>query len=71
MPCTSQLPATRAGIAEAIEIVGAEVVRLWEQAADVAAAGFPPETADGARRSALLPGGWRPGDAYVDQGPPK
>lgn len=43
----SDLPRNRAGYAEAAERVGAEIVRLWRQAAEASAAGLPPELPDG------------------------
>jgi 1-acyl-sn-glycerol-3-phosphate acyltransferase len=45
----------RAARAEALEVVGAEVVRLWELARGAAAAGLPPQLADGALRSGRVP----------------
>lgn len=49
------LPRNRRGYAEAVERVGAEIVRLWRQAAEASAAGLPPELPDGARRSGVNP----------------
>jgi 1-acyl-sn-glycerol-3-phosphate acyltransferase len=49
------LPRNRKGYAEAAERVGAEIVRLWRQAAEAAAAGLPPELPDGARRTGVNP----------------
>jgi len=49
------LPRNRRGYAEAIDIVGAEIVRLWRLAAEASAAGLPPELPDGARRSGINP----------------
>jgi 1-acyl-sn-glycerol-3-phosphate acyltransferase len=49
------LPRNRKGYAEAAERVGAEIVRLWRQAAEAAAAGLPPELPDGTRRTRLNP----------------
>jgi 1-acyl-sn-glycerol-3-phosphate acyltransferase len=49
------LPRNRRGYAEAVEIVGAEIVRLWRLAAEASAAGLPPELPDGARRSGINP----------------
>ena len=46
----SELPRNRRGYAQAAEIVGAEMVRLWRQAAEAAAAGLPPELPDRTRR---------------------
>jgi len=40
----------KAGYAEAIEIVGAEITRLWRLAAEAVANGMPRELSDGARR---------------------
>jgi 1-acyl-sn-glycerol-3-phosphate acyltransferase len=49
------LPRNRKGYAEAGEIVGAEIVRLWRLAAEASAAGLPPELPDGSRRSGINP----------------
>ena len=49
------LPRNRRGYAQATGIVGAEIVRLWRQAAHAAAAGLPPELTDGAKRSGINP----------------
>ena len=49
------LPRNRRGYAEAVEIVGAEIVRLWRTAAEACAAGLPPELPDGAKRSGINP----------------
>jgi 1-acyl-sn-glycerol-3-phosphate acyltransferase len=49
------LPRNRKGYAEAAEIVGAEIVRLWRIAAEACAAGLPPELPDGAKRSGINP----------------
>jgi 1-acyl-sn-glycerol-3-phosphate acyltransferase len=46
----TDLPRNRKGYAEAAERVGAEIVRLWRQAAEACAAGLPPELPDGAKR---------------------
>ena len=46
----SELPRNRAGYAQAAELVGAEMVRLWRLAAEAAAAGLPPELPDGTKR---------------------
>jgi 1-acyl-sn-glycerol-3-phosphate acyltransferase len=46
----SELPRNRTGYAQAAEIVGGEIVRLWRQAAEASAAGLPPELPDGAKR---------------------
>ena len=45
------LPRSGQGYRDAAEIVGAEIFRLWRQAAVAVAAGFPLETPDGARRT--------------------
>ncbi|MDQ2983758.1 MAG: 1-acyl-sn-glycerol-3-phosphate acyltransferase [Actinomycetota bacterium] len=45
------LPRNRSGYGEAREIVGDEIVRLWRQAAEAAAAGLPEELPDGTKRS--------------------
>jgi 1-acyl-sn-glycerol-3-phosphate acyltransferase len=66
----TDLPRNRDGLLSATERVGKEIVRLWRQAAQAVVDRFPPETADGARRSGPIPGGWRPGDPFVD-GVPK
>ncbi len=49
------LPRNRRGYAQAAEIVGADIVRLWRQAAHAAAAGLPTELPDGAKRSGINP----------------
>jgi 1-acyl-sn-glycerol-3-phosphate acyltransferase len=49
------LPRNRRGYAEAIEVVGAEIVRLWRLAAEASAASLPPELPDGARRTGINP----------------
>jgi 1-acyl-sn-glycerol-3-phosphate acyltransferase len=49
------LPRNRRGYAEAVEIVGTEIVRLWRLAAAASAAGLPPELPDGAKRSGINP----------------
>lgn len=49
------LPRNRKGYAEAAERVGAEIVRLWRQAAEAAAAGLPPELPDGTRSHGVNP----------------
>jgi 1-acyl-sn-glycerol-3-phosphate acyltransferase len=46
----SDLPRNRHGYDRAAELVGAELVRLWRQAAEAAAAGLPPELPDGTKR---------------------
>jgi 1-acyl-sn-glycerol-3-phosphate acyltransferase len=60
MPCAlvwgdpldlSGLPRAGRGYKQAAEIVGNELVRLWRQAGEAIAAGFPEELPDGARRS--------------------
>jgi len=57
----SELPRNRKGYAEAAEIVGAELVRLWRMAAEACAAGLPPELPDGAKRHGALTGWSRDG----------
>ena len=47
-------PRGRRGYAEAAEIVGAELVRLWRLAAGRPRAGLPPELSDGAQRTKAL-----------------
>jgi len=49
------LPRNRKGYAEAADRVGAEIVRLWRQAAEACAAGLPSELPDGAKRSGINP----------------
>jgi 1-acyl-sn-glycerol-3-phosphate acyltransferase len=49
------LPRNRRGYAEAGEIVGAEIVRLWRLAAEASAAGLPAQLPDGAKRSGINP----------------
>lgn len=49
------LPRNRRGYAEAAEIVGAELVRLWRLAAEASAAGLPEELPDGAKRGEVNP----------------
>jgi 1-acyl-sn-glycerol-3-phosphate acyltransferase len=49
------LPRNRRGYAEAAEIVGVEIVRLWRLAAEASAAGLPPQLPDGAKRSGINP----------------
>ena len=49
------LPRNRKGYSEAAERVGAEIVRLWRQAAEASAAGLPERLPDGARRTGLNP----------------
>jgi 1-acyl-sn-glycerol-3-phosphate acyltransferase len=60
MPCAlvwgdpvdlGRLPRAAPGYKQAAEIVGKEIVRLWRQAGEAIAAGFPEELPDGARRS--------------------
>lgn len=46
----SELPRNRSGYAQAADIVSAEMVRLWRQAAEASAAGLPPELPDGTKR---------------------
>ena len=45
------IPANGKGYREAAELVRLEILRLWRQAAEAVAAGFPPELPDGSRRS--------------------
>jgi 1-acyl-sn-glycerol-3-phosphate acyltransferase len=59
----SGLPRNRKGYAEAAEIVGAELVRLWRQAAEACAAGLPEELPDGTRRHGAITGWSRDGSA--------
>jgi 1-acyl-sn-glycerol-3-phosphate acyltransferase len=54
-PMHLDLPRNRRGYAEAAEIVGGEIVRLWRLAAEASAAGLPPELPDGAKRSGINP----------------
>jgi 1-acyl-sn-glycerol-3-phosphate acyltransferase len=49
------LPRNRAGYAEAGDRVGAEIVRLWRQAAEASAAGLPGALPDGTRRTGFNP----------------
>jgi 1-acyl-sn-glycerol-3-phosphate acyltransferase len=49
------LPRNRRGYAEAAEIVGAEIVRLWRLAAEASAAGLPAELPDGSKCSGINP----------------
>ena len=52
-----ELPCNGRGYKQAANIVSAEILRLWRQAAEAAGAGFPPELPDGTKR-----GEWvRPG----------
>ena len=44
------VPTSGRGYRTAAEIVGAEILRLWRQAAEAVAAGFPEELPDGTRR---------------------
>ena len=46
----TDLPRSGRGYKQASEIVGAEILRLWRQAAEAAAAGFPEQLPDGAQR---------------------
>jgi 1-acyl-sn-glycerol-3-phosphate acyltransferase len=62
----SGLARNRNGYAEAAELVGAELVRLWRQAAEACAAGLPPELADGTKRHGAFTGWNRDGS-----GPPR
>jgi 1-acyl-sn-glycerol-3-phosphate acyltransferase len=45
------LPRNGRGYKEAAELVADEILRLWRQAAEAVAAGFPPQLPDGARRT--------------------
>jgi 1-acyl-sn-glycerol-3-phosphate acyltransferase len=64
------LPSGSRGAREAAGIVGAEIVRLWRQAAEAAAAGLPPELPDGTRRVTLRPPWWSPDPpAAASRGP--
>ena len=47
----SKLPRNRVGYAEAAELVHGELVRLWRQAVEAAAAGLPPQLPDGTERN--------------------
>jgi 1-acyl-sn-glycerol-3-phosphate acyltransferase len=58
------LPRNRKGYAQAADIVGAEIVRLWRLAAEASVAGLPPELPDGARRSGINPKVGPPGLAH-------
>lgn len=49
------LPRNRKGYAEAADRVGAEIVRLWRQAAEASAAGLPAELPDGTRKTGINP----------------
>jgi 1-acyl-sn-glycerol-3-phosphate acyltransferase len=49
------LPRNRKGYAEAAERVGAEIVSLWRQAAEAAAAGLPSQLPDGTRSFRVNP----------------
>jgi hypothetical protein len=44
------LPRSGRGYKQAADIVGAEIIRLWRQAGEAIAAGFPRELPDGAKR---------------------
>ena len=46
----SELPRNRVGYGEAAELVRVELVRLWRQAVEAAAAGLPPQLPDGTER---------------------
>ena len=50
----NDLPRSGQGYKQAADIVGAEIRRLWRHAAEAVAAGFPPETDSGARRTESL-----------------
>ena len=53
----TDLPRAGRGYKQAAEIAGAEILRLWRQAAEAAGAGFPERLADG---SARVGPAWRP-----------
>jgi 1-acyl-sn-glycerol-3-phosphate acyltransferase len=50
----SDLPRSGRGYKQAAEILGSRIFRLWRQAAEAVAAGFPPQLPDGARRSGAI-----------------
>jgi 1-acyl-sn-glycerol-3-phosphate acyltransferase len=56
----SELPRNRRGYDRAAELVRAELVRLWRQAAEAAAAGLPPELPDGTKRYRPIFHHWSP-----------
>ena len=59
----SDLPRNREGYARAAELVGAEIVRLWRQAAEAVAAGLPDELPDGTKRYGPIFDHWSPDGA--------
>ena len=59
----SDLPRNRQGYARAAELVGAEIVRLWRQAAEAVAAGLPDELPDGTKRYGPIFDHWSPDGA--------
>jgi 1-acyl-sn-glycerol-3-phosphate acyltransferase len=59
----SDLPRNRTGYDKAAELVGAELVRLWRQAADAVVAGLPPELPDGTKRYGPIFDHWSPDGA--------
>ncbi|MGB2874216.1 MAG: lysophospholipid acyltransferase family protein [Gaiellaceae bacterium] len=56
----SELPRNRSGYDRAAEIVHGEIVRLWRQAAEAAAAGLPSELPDGTKRYGPILRQWSP-----------
>ena len=56
-----ELPRNGRGYKQGAEIIRAEIVRLWRQAGEAVAAGFPPELPDGTPRSTWV----RPWQAIV------
>jgi len=58
----------RRGTEQATELVGAEIVRLWREAAEAVADGFPPQSRSGARRARFVPASWQPGQPFPDGG---
>jgi 1-acyl-sn-glycerol-3-phosphate acyltransferase len=65
-----ELPRNRSGYTRAAEIVRAEMVRLWRQAAEAAAAGLPPELPDGTRRHGPFTTQQSPGAEAADRAAP-
>ncbi len=59
----SGFPRNREGYAQAAEVLSAELVRLWRQAAEAAAAGLPPELPDGTKRYGPVFDHWSPDGA--------
>jgi 1-acyl-sn-glycerol-3-phosphate acyltransferase len=47
-------PRGKRGYEQALELVGAEIVRLWRLAAEAVAAGLPPALPDGTRRTTTI-----------------